>query len=227
MLPSRPLERGSEPVSARGRGERGRGEHAQRPSVVLLAAGTSSRFLGTKQLARIGGKTLVDRALDSIPAAEVGDIIVVVGHDAAAVAEAVGKRHGVAIVFNSGYREGMASSIRTGMSALSTEANAVMIVLADQPFLTKPLLRRILRAFEARGSNGIVAAARGGTVAPPAIFSRKYFGELAELTGDQGAKSVIARHQADASLVNVRSRHTLADVDTQEDIEAARRLLES
>jgi molybdenum cofactor cytidylyltransferase len=213
-------------VSVRRKGERGRGEDGPRPSVLLLAAGTSSRFLGTKQLARIAGKTLVESALDRIPTAEVGDTVVVVGHEAAAVTEAIGKRHGVAIVLNSGYREGMASSIRTGMSALATDANAVMIVLADQPFLTKPLLRRILRAFEARGSNGIVAAARAGTVAPPAVFSRKYFGELAGLTGDQGARSVIVRHQADASLVNVRSRHTLADVDTQEDLEAARRLLE-
>jgi len=206
--------------------EEGETKGSVRPSVILLAAGTSSRFLGTKQLAKIAGKTLVERVLDAIPATHVKETIVVVGHDATAVTEAFGKRRDVAVTLNPRYRQGMASSIRRGMSALSTDAKAVMIVLSDQPFVTKPLLRRMLRAFEAQGSKGIVAAVREGVVTPPAIFSRAYFGELTGLTGDQGAKSVILGHEADTSLVMVRSGRTLADVDTREDLEAARRLLE-
>lgn len=196
------------------------------PSVILLAAGTSSRFPGTKQLARIGGKTLLERALDSVPASRVKETVVVVGHDAASVSKAAGTRRGVTVVLNPDYREGMATSIRRGISAVAPGSKAVMIVLADQPFITRRFLRGMLDAFEARGSKGIVAAARGGVVAPPAIFSRRYFAELSGLRGDQGAKSVIEKHMGSASLVKARSPQRLADVDTQDDLEAARRLLE-
>lgn len=196
------------------------------PSVILLAAGTSSRFPGTKQLARIGGKTLLERALDSVPASRVKETVVVVGHDAASVSKAAGTRRGVTVVLNPDYREGMATSIRRGISAVAPGSNAVMIVLADQPFITRQFLRGMLDAFEAQGSKGIVAAARGGVVAPPAIFSRRYFAELSGLRGDQGAKSVIEKHMGSASLVRARSPQRLADVDTQDDLEAARRLLE-
>jgi molybdenum cofactor cytidylyltransferase len=195
------------------------------PSAILLAAGASSRFLGTKQLARIGGKTLVERSLEAIPA-EVRETVVVLGHEATAVARAVGARKGVTVVVNADYRAGMGGSIRAGMVALASQTDGALILLADQPFVTRPLLRRMLRTFEAGGGRGIVAAAHGDLVTPPAIFSRKYFGELAELRGDQGARSVIERHARDVTLVRVRSRRTLADIDTLDDLEAARGLLE-
>jgi len=196
------------------------------PSALLLAAGASSRFLGTKQLAQIGGVTLVERALDVVPAADVLEIVVVAGHDAAAVAKAVGARKGVDVVVNADYRAGMGSSIRAGISALAEDTEGAMLLLADQPFVTRSLLRRMLRAFEAQGARGIVAAAQGGSVSPPAIFSRKYFGELAGIRGDKGARSVLERHAGDVALVRVRSRRTLSDIDTRDDLNAARRLLE-
>jgi molybdenum cofactor cytidylyltransferase len=200
--------------------------HRHGPSAVLLAAGSSSRFLGPKQLARIGGLTLVERALDVIPAGQVRETVLVVGHEAAAIAAAVGDREGVTIVLNANYRTGMGGSIRAGILALAKEAEGAMILLADQPFVTRPLLRRMLKQFEAQGSRGIVAAAQGALVTPPVVFSRKYFHELARLRGDQGARPVIERHARDVSLVRVRSRQTLMDVDTRDDFDAARRLLE-
>jgi len=195
------------------------------PSAVLLAAGASSRFLGTKQLAQIGGKTLVERALDAVPA-EVRETVVVLGHEAAAVATALGVRKGVAVVVNADYSAGMGGSIRAGIQAVASGADGAMILLADQPFVSRPLLRRMLREFEAGGARGIVAAARGDLVSPPAIFPRKYFGELAGLRGDQGARSVIERHARGVTLVRVRSRRTLTDIDTRDDFETARGLLE-
>jgi len=101
-----------------------------------------------------------------------------------------------------------------------------MLLLADQPFVTRRLLRRMLRIFETGGATAIVAAAQGDLVTPPAVFSRRYFGELERLRGDQGARSVIERHRSDTTLVKVRSRLTLSDIDTGDDLEAARRLLE-
>jgi molybdenum cofactor cytidylyltransferase len=202
-----------------------KGRHG--PSALVLAAGASARFLGTKQLAEIGGKTLVGRAVDAIPPAQVRETVVVLGHEAQRVARAIGARKGVKVVINDDYRDGMGSSIRTGILALAKDAEGVMLLLADQPSVTRPLLQRMLRVFESADSRGrIVAAAYGQLVTPPVIFSKRYFRELAGLKGDQGARSVIERHARSLSLVKVRSRAVLADVDTGEELEAARRLLE-
>jgi CTP:molybdopterin cytidylyltransferase MocA len=99
-----------------------------------------------------------------------------------------------------------------------------MLLLGDQPFITRPLLRRLVRAFEERAPTPkIVAAAHGDLVSPPVIFSREYFRELMELEGDHGARSVIARHPDSLRLVRVSSKSVLADVDTPDDLLAARR----
>jgi molybdenum cofactor cytidylyltransferase len=195
------------------------------PSALILAAGGSSRFLGTKQLAEVGGRTIIERVLDAVPNGCVRETVVVLGHEARAVAGVVRRREGVRVVVNADYRSGMASSIRAGMLAVSKDTPGVLILLADQPFVTSSLLRREVEAFQAvRG--GIVAAASGNLTTPPAIFSRRYFPELARLRGDRGARSVIERHPDAVSLVRARSRRELSDVDTREDLDGARRLLE-
>jgi molybdenum cofactor cytidylyltransferase len=198
------------------------------PSAVVLAAGASARFVGTKQLAEIGGKTLVDRVVDAVPPDEVSETVVVLGHGARRVARAVGARKGVRVVINRDYRDGMGTSIRAGILALEKDAAGALLLLADQPFVTRPLLRRMLKVFGSDDSRGgkIVAAACGDLVAPPVIFPKRYFRELAGLKGDQGARSVIQRHAGSLSLVRVRARSVLADIDTREELEAARRLLE-
>jgi CTP:molybdopterin cytidylyltransferase MocA len=192
--------------------------------VVVLAAGASLRFRGTKQLAKVGRKSLVERVLDSIPQAEVREVVVVIGHDAEAVGRAAGERKDVKVVINSAYRAGMATSIRAGILALATDTDGAMLLLGDQPFITRSLLRRLVKAFEERApTRKIVAAAHGDLVSPPVIFSREYFRELMELEGDHGARSVIARHPDSLRLVRVRSKAVLADVDTPDDLLAARR----
>ncbi len=175
----------------------------------------------------IGGKTLVERALDVVPEAEVRETIVVLGHEADAVAAAVRAWKGVRVVVNADYRAGMSTSIRAGVLSLARDTEGVLVLLADQPFVTRSLLVRMLKAFEGeRTKDKIVAAAYGDVVTPPAIFPRTYFRELSELGGDRGARSVIQRHVGSLLLVRVRARHILADVDTREEFEAARRLLE-
>jgi molybdenum cofactor cytidylyltransferase len=197
------------------------------PSVIVLAAGASSRFGGTKQLTSVGGKNLVERALDAVPAEETKETVLVLGHEAEAVAESVGSRRGVRVVVNSEFRDGMSTSIRAGVAALAKDAPAAMLVLADQPFVTRALLRRLLRVFKEDGRDeAIAAAAYGGLVAPPVIFSRGYFRELQGLQGDSGAKAVIAAHPDRVSMVRVRSKHALADIDTPQDLDEARQLLE-
>ena len=189
------------------------------PSALILAAGASSRFNGTKQLAKVQGKTLVESVIDAVPRAQVSEIVVVLGHRALAVRKSVPTR-GVKFVTNPGFREGLASSIRVGISQVSADSDGVLLMLADQPFVTKTFVSRMLRVFESGSSPAkIVAAGYGDLMAPPVIFSRKYFRQLTELEGDQGARSVIASDSDALIVVKAPSKMMLADVDTRQQLE--------
>ncbi len=201
--------------------------HRRGPSVVVLAAGRSTRFRGTKQLARLGPGTLVGMVLGAVPRALVGETVVVLGHRAGAVEKALHGLPGVRFVLNEDYRTGLASSIRAGISSLAPDAEGAMLLLADQPFVSRSLLTRMIRRFDSGSSKGkIVAAGYGRLVAPPVLFSRDYFDELESLRGDEGARSVISRHAGSLTVVKATKKGALSDVDTREDLEEARRLLE-
>jgi molybdenum cofactor cytidylyltransferase len=186
-----------------------------KPSAVLLAAGTSSRFGGTKQIQEIGGVPLVAIALRAIPRAKVRETIVVLGHRAAAVKKAAHAPKGVKFVANPDFRSGMASSIRAGVRAVSSESPGIVLLLADQPFVKPSLILRMLEAFA--NTSSIVAASNGGVITPPVIFPRRYFEELEGLQGDQGAKRVIERY-SDSLVLTRASKAQLADIDTPADL---------
>lgn len=159
----------------------------------------------------------MERAVDAVPPSRVRETIVVVGHGSPSVRRALGARRGVEVVLNRAYRTGMASSIRAGVGAVKEGSSGALIVLADQPLVTRRLLARVLDAFEAGGSRGIAAASSRGVVGPPVVFARSYFPELERLRGDKGARAVVRRHLGDVTLVRVRGR-ALTDVDTREDL---------
>jgi len=198
---------------------------ARRPSALVLAAGASTRFRGAKQLARLRGEPLVARAVEAIPPSRVGEVVVVVGHESAAVAKALGRRR-VRLVENPDYRRGMASSIAKGVAALESGSPGVLLLLADQPFVSRGLVGRVLEAFEEGGGERLVAADYGGFVAPPAAFPRAYFGDLSGLRGDRGARSILDANASSLVRVRVRRRRAALDVDTKADLDEARRLLD-
>jgi molybdenum cofactor cytidylyltransferase len=192
-----------------------------RVAAILLAAGLSSRFGRSKQLADLEATALVRRAMDSLERSPVDEIVVVVGHRAADVTEKIRKTRSK-IVFNENYEEGIGSSLRTGVAALSREASATLVCLADQPFVTPELLERIIARHRRTGADVVVSVSEG-VITPPVLFARKLFGEIADLRGDRGAKSIIERH---AGFERVRVRpEVLLDVDTEEDLGRAIKIL--
>src|SRR5215468_9560748 len=103
-------------------------------SGIVLAAGAGSRFGGTKQLVEVDGKPLVRHAIDALDGAEVGELIVVLGHDANAVRTAI--PDGVIVVQNPNYRDGQATSLAAALHAVNDASEAAVILLADQPEVT-------------------------------------------------------------------------------------------
>src|ERR1700737_2806357 len=103
-------------------------------SAVIPAAGMSTRMGQNKLLMSFKGKSLIAHAVDTLLASEVDEVVVVLGHEAEKVMEKLeGKQ--VKFVQNPNYREGLSTSVRAGVSAVSPMAKAIMIYLADQPLL--------------------------------------------------------------------------------------------
>lgn len=183
---------------------------------VVLAAGEARRFGRTKQLACLPGRdeTMVRRALRL--AAEVcGDrVLLIAGHDANAVVAGASPARGFVSV-NELYASGLGTSVACAAHSLAHTADAMLLILADQPRIMAPHLDRLCSAWTGDARH-IVATAFGGEIGAPALLPRGTFDRLAALTGDRGAKSVFG--DDDVHLTSLRCDDAAIDVDTPDDL---------
>lgn len=185
-------------------------------SLVLLAAGSGSRFGGGKLLADFGGRPLISATLSGLREAPANEIIVVAGKDAEEL-RSICEPHGARIVGNAGWREGMSTSVRVGLSACAPETRAAVVALADQPFVGAGAVERLAGAFE-RGAE-VAVATYGGKPRNPVLFSRGVWPLLErELSGDVGARSFLKNHPDLVTEVPCDGVADPADVDTVEDL---------
>jgi molybdenum cofactor cytidylyltransferase len=179
--------------------------------VLLLAAGASRRLGRPKQLVRLGGESLLRRAARAALAGG-GPALVVLGARAEAMrAELAGLP--VTVVVNPDWREGMAASIRAGLRALPEGAGAVLFLACDQPAVDGQLVNRLLE-LHGRHPDAVVACAYAGARGIPALFPARCFPALLALTGDRGARGLLAG----ADVVELPFPEGAMDVDQEEDL---------
>lgn len=183
---------------------------------VVLAAGASSRMGSPKQTLQFRGESLLRRAVLAALNAECRPVIVVTGaHSELSRSELEGLD--VREVLNTRWETGMASSIRMGVEGLvsaAPDADAVVLMLCDQPHVTAEVISGLVEAHRASG-RAVVASTYGGSFGVPALFSRTLFAELMRLQGMSGAKEVIKRHAQDAHFLPFQNGEV--DVDTPDD----------
>jgi probable selenium-dependent hydroxylase accessory protein YqeC len=192
----------------------GAAQRVPRVHGLVLAAGGSTRMGRQKLLLPLHGAPLVARALQPLLEAGVPRVVVVVGADADAVRAALPADARVVPVFNPHWRDGMSSSLRAGLGACAS-ADAVIVVLGDQPSVSSAAVTRVLAA--APGQALVVAAHRARLV-HPMLFGRELFAELEGLGGDIGARDVVRRHLRRAVRV---AGDPPRDIDTPDDYQAA------
>jgi molybdenum cofactor cytidylyltransferase len=124
------------------------------------------------------------------------------------------------VVHNPDFGGGMSGSIRVGIEAVPEEAQAVVIMLADQPRIDESVVTRLIETYRVSGKK-IVACTYGGVHGVPVLFDRALFLELLVLEGDQGARQVMATYPNHVATVEIPA-DAARDIDTPED---ARRLL--
>ncbi|MEY3341879.1 MAG: hypothetical protein RLZZ269_1790, partial [Actinomycetota bacterium] len=186
---------------------------------VVLAAGAGSRFTGPthKLLARLGRDatgsdsldTVSGRAIGAARAAGIGPVVVVVGAtDLPADVTA-----GCVIVRNPNWAEGQATSVQSAVTAAREQgADAVVIGLADQPFVTPDAWRAVAAA-----TSPIAVATYDGVRGNPVRLHESVW-SLLPVSGDSGARDLIRLRPELVS--EVACPGSSADIDTQEDLDS-------
>lgn len=196
---------------------------ADRPGVaaVVLAAGSSKRMGTNKLLLDLGGETVVRRTLRAVLESGLHPVIVVLGHEADRV-EADLQGLDCRPVVNPRYAKGASTSLGTGVAQVPAEASALVVVLADMPFVTAAMLRTLVDRHRTTGA-AVVVSRYGDVEAPPTLFDRSVFPELTSLTGDRCGRPVARRHEHEGAVVTWPA-DALQDLDVAADYERVRAL---
>ncbi len=190
-------------------------------AAVILAAGASTRLGEPKQLVRLGGETLLERAVRVAREAGCAPVVVVLGAEAERI-RAGCELDDAVVAINHQWREGMATSILTGLRAVrvgigavsdgDAVAGGVVLMTCDQPAVTAEHLRALMATGE------VTASEYAGRRGVPAYFPSTSFAALEELTGDAGARELLRG----ARTVELPGGEL--DVDTPEALDETRRL---
>lgn len=186
-----------------------------KPVIILLAAGASARMRGADKLVEpVGGEPLV-RRLARAALATGCEVVVTLPPDRPARAAAL---DGLALrrVTVTDPARGMAASLVAGLGA-ARDGAAVIVLLADLPEITTADLRALVDAHAAAPEAILRATAEDGTPGHPVLFPAGLRAALAGLTGDAGAKPLLATHAHRVRAVPLPGRHAVIDLDTPED----------
>lgn len=185
---------------------------------IILAAGASTRLGQPKQLLLYNGQSLLRHAVNTALQAMLSNTFVVFGANIDLLKKEVADLL-IHIVENTRWKDGMATSIHAGLSAMmriKPSIENVIILVCDQPFVSATLLSEMI-ATHKQTSKHIIASAYDNTLGTPVLFNKKYFAQLLQLQGAEGARKLIKKYADDVSTVLFEKGHI--DIDTNEDYE--------
>lgn len=187
-------------------------------AMIMLAAGNSRRFGSNKLLYEIDGQPMYRRILGQLtkvqecfPQGDNTSIRLTVVTQYPEIGDAAQKA-GAQVLYNPHPDEGISSSLQIGLKA-NRNADACLFTVSDQPWLTCNTILHLLGLY-LQSDKGIACVSSGGKLGNPCIFSKKYYPELMELSGDIGGKHVITAHRSDTLILTVEHTAELMDVDT-------------
>jgi molybdenum cofactor cytidylyltransferase len=194
-----------------------------RPKVaaIVLAAGASSRMAPRHKLLVEGpdGRPMVARVVDNLIASKIRPILVVTGHRAPEIRAALAGRD-IRFVDAERHAEGLAESLKAGLSALPEEAVAALICLGDMPLVQGAAIDRIVAAYDPDEGRRIVVPTHDGNYGNPVLWDRAHWPEMMALQGDSGARSLLKRHADELAEVPMENDAVLRDFDTPESLTA-------
>lgn len=187
-------------------------------AALVLAAGTSTRFDGVKQLAPWGDTTLLGRVLENVASWPVEETWVVLGASAEDVLDRVNLGEAT-VVINDSYAEGISSSLKVGIDAIMRRrrVDAILIVLGDQPAVPADVPDALIAAMEETRLPVIIPKYRYDR-GNPVLVGRLLWERFMSLEGDQGARGLLASHPEWVHEVWIDALPP-RDIDTPKDYE--------
>jgi molybdenum cofactor cytidylyltransferase len=188
---------------------------------VVLAAGKSSRMGRTKALLPLGGETFVSRVVRTFRSAGVDDVVVVVGHDAELVSDALSRLDlAPRVILNTDYESGQLSSILAGLRAVDRPGVAAMLMtLVDVPLVSAETVRAVLIRYRST-SAPVVRPVNGDRHGHPVLIDRRLFGQFRGADSASGVKPIVRAHASAVGDVEVFDEGAFTDIDTPEDYAA-------
>ena len=184
-------------------------------SILILAAGNSSRLGQPKQLVEFEGQTLIERITHTALSVS-EEVLVVLGANIELIKpklEAFLDR--INVIENPNWQAGMGTSISLGVDNLALKSEAILILLVDQPLISQVLLQNMMQTF-ADKKMPIVACEYGNQLGVPILFDKSFFSALKRLKGEQGAKLFLKNYSD--KIVPIEFKEGLFDIDTPEDL---------
>lgn len=187
-------------------------------SLIVLAAGKSTRMKENKLLLRTNDETLVERVVSNATKSNADETIVVLGHEAAKVRDRVASFHCRTIV-NDKFEKGQSESVKVGLSAVIKDSEAVMILPADVALVDAASINGVIDEYN-RSKSRIVIASYRHESGHPILLDRTLFPEISHIDeGTLGLKAVVDRHRAEVKYVDVGTENVLIDIDTREEFD--------
>jgi molybdenum cofactor cytidylyltransferase len=184
-------------------------------AAILLAAGRSRRMGAFKPLLPFGRKTVVEACVNNLRAADIQDIVIVLGHRAGDVRNAL-KEHQVRFAFNDDPESEMSVSIARGVEQIDSDTKAVIIALVDQPAVPREIVEILIREWRHNDVKLVQPEyqTRGGH---PILIDMAYRQELLSLDPERGLRSLFDKHRNDVRRLPVETPYVARDMDTWED----------
>ena len=186
---------------------------------LVLAAGTSTRMGRPKQLLQVEGMSLLDRVLIEALNSELTLVVLVLGYKAQEIKKDLKTQihhPKLKIIENRNYKDGISSSIISGLSEVEDEYDHCMIILADMPHITVNTINRLLNQYLAsRLPLGSIKIQNRRS--HPVIFGRKLYPDILKLRGDLGARDLFIKYRDDVCLVEPEENYSDMDIDTPDD----------
>lgn len=184
---------------------------------IILAAGCSSRLGQNKQFLKIANETLIRRAVQLVENMTTRRTWVMTGFAHEKIVNEL-KDTDCMIIHHAEWGAGLGSTIAKAVTNLVTQkspANAALFVLPDQILITRAYLSQLI-LFATKANKSMIATNYAATYGPPILFKAKYFTELSQLSGKDGAKTLINRHRDDLATLNFEA--AAIDIDRPEDL---------
>jgi len=181
-----------------------------RIAAIVLTGGKSERMGTPKALLRFRGSTFLARILSSIRSAEIETVVVVAGHHYAEIAAAFPQ---ISITYNPNYELGMSTSVQTGLRALPTGVDGVLIFLVDHPLIVPETIRSL---YQVLAPGRIILPVHKSRRGHPIVLASDLFDEVLALPPQLGLNSVVRRNHDRVLEVEVNDAGILQDVDTPE-----------